>query len=89
MPVYRIEIVVGATAYVRADSAEDASAMLAALDGDGIELSRRDMVVSDQVSISGRQYDDPELPAISLSPAMTLHTLDDTGAARDAELADE
>lgn len=76
MPVYRIEVAIQATAYVKAEDAEQAQTMMAELDGETFELSRRDMVLTEQLSVSGRQYDDPELPAISLSPAMTLRVVE-------------
>lgn len=76
MPVYRIEVAIQATAYVKAEDAEQAQTMMADLDGETFELSRRDMVLTEQLSVSGRQYDDPELPAISLSPAMTLRVVE-------------
>ena len=84
MPIYRVEVRVEATAYVRADSAEQAQAGMLALDGETFELSRRDVQLTDQLWVSGRQYDDPELPVISLSPAMTLRVVDP-----EAEQADD
>ena len=72
MGVYRIEVDIKATAYVRADSPAEAQAMLLAHDGHGIEFASRDQPISEEMWISGRQYDDPDLPALSLSPAMTL-----------------
>jgi hypothetical protein len=72
MPIYRIEVAIQATAYVRAEDAEQAQSLMAALDGETFELSRRDLQLTDELAVSGRQYDDPELPRISLSPAMTL-----------------
>jgi hypothetical protein len=76
MSVYRVEVTIQATAYVRAEDAEQAQTMIAGLDGETFELSRRDMVLTEELSISGRQYDDPELPTISLSPAMTLRVVE-------------
>jgi hypothetical protein len=76
MPVYRIEVTIQATAYVRAEDANQAQTLMGALDGETFELSRRDMQLTDELSISGRQYDDPELPRVSLSPAMTLRVVE-------------
>jgi hypothetical protein len=76
MPVFRIEVTIQATAYVKAEDAEQAQTLLAEHDGDTMELSRRDVPLNDELWISGRQYDDPELPAISLSPAMTLRVVE-------------
>jgi len=87
MPVFRIEIQIEATAYVKAEDAKEAQAQIAALDGTGMELSLigGDIQASDEVWISGLPYNDPLLPGISLSPAMTLRTADDDGAVGDAE----
>lgn len=39
------------------------------LEGDGLEVSD----AGSDVTISGARFDDPDLPEVSLSPAMTLY----------------
>lgn len=63
--LYSIDIKVVATAYIKADSEEEALEKVKGLHLDGIEVSGD--------IISERQFDDPDLPEISLSPAMTLY----------------
>lgn len=58
MPLYRIECTMAVTAYVRAGNAVAALALCEDLTGEPV--------------ISGLSYDDPKLPALSISPAMTL-----------------
>jgi hypothetical protein len=70
--VYRVEVELRATAYVRADSEEAALARLRGFDKDSLEIGRRDQQIGEDLWISGRQYDDPALPEVSLSPAMTF-----------------
>lgn len=85
MKVFRIEVTLQATAYVQADTEEAACVIMRKLDQETLELSRRDQQLSEELWISGRHYDDPALPAISLSPAMTL----DVPADCDAEDVDD
>lgn len=66
--VYSIEVSIAATAYVRADSEEEARAKAKELGGTGLELPE----YTDGVEISGRSFDDPDLPEVSLSPSMTI-----------------
>jgi hypothetical protein len=69
--VYSIDVRVYATAYIRAASEAEATAL--AMAGDGMEL-REDR--HNDPPIVGDQFDDPDLPALSLSPAMTIHGVD-------------
>jgi hypothetical protein len=64
--LYSIDIKVVATAYVKANSEEEAREKAKGLHMDGLEVSGDPL-------ISERRYDDPELPEISLSPAMTIY----------------
>jgi hypothetical protein len=80
MGVYRIEVVVHATAYVKAASEVDAVKKLRRLDQTGFELTNRDMQLTDNLWVSGRRYNDPALPVISLSPAMTFRVPSDAEA---------
>lgn len=69
MNVYSVELLICATAYVKANSKEEAMRKVRKLAGQSprIEDSGGD------VPISGFQYADPRLPEVSLSPAMTIH----------------
>jgi hypothetical protein len=91
MPVYRIEVALEATAYVCADTEEEAKAMMVELDCETLELPLvgGDLQASEQLWISGLKYDDPLLPAVSLSPAMTLRILGADGEVPDAERVDD
>lgn len=66
MTIYSIDLKVAATAYVRADSQADAIQALK----DEIGLNGCDYA---DIEISGVALDSPELPDISLSPAMTIY----------------
>lgn len=69
MRVYRVEVDVQATAYIRANDEHEARLLLREhiLNGT-MELPQGNF----GVEISGKQYDDPTLPVASLSPAMTV-----------------
>jgi hypothetical protein len=66
--VYAIEVIVAATAYIRANTEEEAREKVRSLSGNYFEVQPQD----GDVCINGAQYDDPELPNVSLSPAMTI-----------------
>lgn len=64
MPIYTVPIRVYATLYVRADDADAAYLASRAIRDEPI-------IVSGDL-ISDLRYDDPSLPDVSLSPAMTV-----------------
>ena len=68
MPIYSITVTVYATAYVRAGSPEEAKAKAAALENHALEVAD----AGSEVAISGLKLSDPDLPDVSLSPAMTV-----------------
>ncbi|MFB2553934.1 hypothetical protein [Ensifer soli] len=63
--IYSADIMICATVYVRAATREQALQSIANMDR-GLELREGGI-------ISGRGYDDPRLPDLSLSPAMTVY----------------
>lgn len=65
MKVYRIEMQVCATAYIKASSEDRALAKAK-------KLADTELMV-DGLMISSAQFDNPDLPEVSLSPAMTIH----------------
>lgn len=69
MKVYRIDVKVWATAYIKASSAEEATKIARGLKNQFLEVSD----AGGDVDISGLGYGDPALPDVSLSPAMTCH----------------
>lgn len=73
MALYRTDIWIAATAYVQADSAEEAAEMVNTLDMCGFDLDEQ-MLDLDGVEISGKRFDDPDLPELSLSPAVSVYT---------------
>jgi hypothetical protein len=70
MPLYAIDIKINATAYVKADSPEQA------IDKAKPYFKNKDLDVGTRaesdVRICDLRFDDPKLPEISLSPAMTI-----------------
>lgn len=72
MNLYTIELKICATAYIKAGNADEALTMAKDLVGDGIELTPDEYA---ELPISGKRFDDEDLPEISLSPAMTIDSL--------------
>ena len=71
--LYSVDVRVFATAYIRAESVEEAKAKaLEGLDGQQIYLATGD---EQAVPVSGERYDSPDLPEVSLSPVATLACL--------------
>lgn len=67
--VYRIEMMVCATAYIKARSPADAYRK-------ALKLKQESPNILDHeggLPVCGLQFTDPNLPSISLSPAMTIH----------------
>jgi len=69
MPLYSIEVPICATAYIEADNPEEARKKAERLKGACLVLQDAG---GSTVPISGLRFDDPDLPKISLSPAMTV-----------------
>lgn len=59
-------MVVAATAYIKADSEEEARKEAESLKGSVINLTS-----SSEVEVSDLQFDDPNLPDVSISPVAT------------------
>ncbi|KQS84298.1 hypothetical protein [Rhizobium sp. Leaf383] len=73
--IFRTDIQIWATAYVRAETEEEALVKLRELGNRGIEVADTDWSTPDddvETHISGRHYSDPDLPELSLSPFMTI-----------------
>ena len=68
MPLYSIDVRIVGTAYVRAD--DPAAALAAAKTLDCTCLALPDGLLG-EIEISGRRYNDPRLPDVSLSPVAT------------------
>jgi hypothetical protein len=73
MNLYSINVRIYATAYIKADSEREARRIARELKGDVLQLREDEDA---ELPISDRQYDDPDLPDVSLSPAMTIHGID-------------
>jgi hypothetical protein len=86
MPVYRIDVQIAGTAYIKADSEAEAAEKAKTLNDTTLMLQNVLAEGENEVPISGRQFNDPDLPEISLSPAMSCHgvwpgaTLEDVDA---------
>lgn len=65
MKVYSIDLVVAATAYIKAENEEEAIAKIR-------EFADGELMVEGTM-ISDAQFRSPNLPDVSLSPAMTIH----------------
>lgn len=70
MTVYSVPITIYATAYVKADSEEAALA-------NARELKNWSIEVDPQGLFCGLAFDNPALPDMSLSPAMTIADVED------------
>jgi hypothetical protein len=70
MKVYRVEFIVHATAYIKADCQEAVIAKVLDLHNMCLDMEHEPWI------FSGRQFNDPELPAVSFSPVMTVGTAD-------------
>ncbi len=69
MPLYRCDVQIAGTAYIRADTVQEATRMAKRLKDRSPQIEDSD----GDVPISGLAYDNPDLPDLSLSPAMTIH----------------
>lgn len=70
MNVYSIDVKVYATAYIKAETEQDARKIAEELKGYALELPEGG---AGDLEISGMQLDNPDLPDVSLSPAMTVY----------------
>lgn len=79
MNLYSVQLTINATAYIKAESAQEA-----------LEIARDEYASETTEDVGGYcselEYDNPELPDVSLSPAMTFG---DKIEAADVELAEE
>lgn len=71
MNLYSIDVQIAATAYIKANSEAEARAKAAALKDENPAI----LDSEGDVEISGASFDDPSLPDVSLSPAMTIKGL--------------
>ena len=69
MPLYSIDVKLYATAYIRARSADEALKIARGLKDSSPAILDHE----GDVLVSGARFSDPELPDVSLSPAMTIH----------------
>lgn len=71
--LYQTGVLIAATAYILADSEEEANIIANALTDDytGIEFSSRRQEVADGLFVTGERFG-TDLPGLSLSPAMTI-----------------
>lgn len=75
--VYSIDIKICATAYIVAESLEEAQDLANDLEDKGIELSSRYQPIGDDMCIDGSSYEAlaENDERVALSPAMTIHGL--------------
>jgi hypothetical protein len=72
MPIFSRDLKLCATAYIRAADEEEAARIFAATFGEG---NTADLPTGDagDFEVSGDSYDDPDLPDVSISPAVTTY----------------
>lgn len=70
MKLFSCDVTLNATAYIKAETVEEAHKIMKAMNG----LSPILPTHHADIPISGLQYDDPALPAVSFSPAMGIDT---------------
>jgi hypothetical protein len=86
MNVYSIDVRIVATAYIKAESEAEAKQIAAAqLAGSQLCLPDRVSQPEGCVEIFGLEYSHPDMPAVSLSPAMSV----DGPADAEPELVEE
>jgi hypothetical protein len=67
--LYRVPITIHATAYIKAKSVHEADTLAKVLKGTEFSLAIGDDA---GVAVSGRAFDHPDLPTVSLSPVTTI-----------------
>lgn len=68
MNVYSIDVMICATAYIKAETEAEAQAIALGLKDSALELYEQE----GEVPISGKDLDNPDLPDVSFSPAMSV-----------------
>lgn len=89
MRLYSIDVKVYATAYIKADNEKAALEIARYLKNDTFECGNP---LDSEVPVVGLDFDDPDLPEVSLSPVMTIHGPDEgdtPSLAFDDSLSDE
>ncbi|MEY3083681.1 MAG: hypothetical protein RJA94_3666 [Pseudomonadota bacterium] len=81
MNVYRIEVKVAATMYVKASSEAEARRFARNFDKTGVQIDGNETYVP----VSGKVFDDPDLPVVSLAPWGELYL----GKMKTVEIAEE
>ena len=71
--VFRTDIWIAATAYIRAESAEEAAQILAGMDTN-IQF-QEGQEIAEGLEISGERLESEDLPELSLSPVMTVYAV--------------
>jgi hypothetical protein len=82
--IWSVDLRVWATAYVQADTREEAEALIRSeLLGSGLEVKA---VYGCDVEISGLPFDHPDMPEVSISPAMSIDDNQEDGWQNDISL---
>lgn len=85
--LYRIEVPLTATAYVKAASGEEAMRKLREELAHGAEIEVAELYAD--IPVSDAPLDDPCLPEISLSPSMTAHEPEADAEAEQVEVVED
>lgn len=90
MPLFNATVPLFATVYVKAKSVAEAQRKIAALRDTGFEMPEDEHA---ELPITGMAYNDPDLPDLSLSPAVTFGKVPKRAwvelVAEDSELTDK
>jgi hypothetical protein len=86
MNIYSTDIAIYATVYVRAKDEIDAKTLIRSLDGEFLTMPQAEVGMDIEMEISAAMIG-PDLPDMSLSPAMTIHVEENDIAS--IQLADE
>lgn len=71
--LYSIDVMICGTFYVKASTPEEALEKARKMSGGGIIVPDDTCNEASEPDFCGREFDDPLLPNISISPAMTIH----------------
>jgi hypothetical protein len=72
MKCFSVDVRIIATAYILAETEEEAQKKAHALINESLEFSSRRQLIGDDVWMTGETYN-RDMPEVSLSPAMTCH----------------
>lgn len=85
MNLYQVELKIFATAYIKASSEDEAIAAAKELQGQSPAIADSE----GDIPISGLAFNDPELPDVSISPAMTIGSVSGNVEVAEEDISEE